>query len=49
MELSGWALDFAYLGAALFGPILLYLGAAFLAGSFLYGMVMATIFMIRNV
>lgn len=49
MELSGWAFDFAYLGAAIFGPILFYLAATFIVASFLYGMVMATIFMVRNV
>lgn len=49
MELSGWALDFAYLGAVIFGPILFYLAAAFLAVSFLYALVMASIFMVRNV
>jgi hypothetical protein len=48
MGLSALAIDLAFLLAYTVGEALLFIGAGFLAGSFLYSMTVVTIFIIRN-
>lgn len=49
VQLSSFTYDLAYLIAVVFGDTFLLLAGAFIGASFLYGLVVGTIFIMRNI
>lgn len=49
IDLSTITYDLGYLVAVLLGDVFLLLAASFIGASFLYGLVVGTIFIVRNI
>lgn len=49
VELSMFTFDLAYLIAVIYGDTFRLLAAAFIGASFLYGLVIGTVFIVRNI
>lgn len=49
IELSAFMADLAYFAAVIFSDVFKLLAASFIGASFLYGLVIGTVFILRNI